>query len=162
MKIRPPIESVAAELESWALAAGWKTVAGLVAAEYHSNGGGDLLPIADSETGLRNVVQRLRRIFRGYDGPRYAHAAEELKSSVLFAMPTDRRARIESPGDPVRLAAVAAKEGIEAVNSVHLRAAPAIALKEINEAISAFMEMKSVIEPLCCPDAREVYRRSYA
>lgn len=162
MKISPPIESVAAELESWALAAGWKTVAGLVAAAYHSNGGGDLLPIADSETGLRNVVQRLRRIFRGYDGPRYAHTAEELINPVLSAMPTDRRARIELPGDPVRLAAVAAKEGIEAVNAVNLGAAPAAVIKEIEEAISAFVAIKSAVELLYCGDAHEVCRGSYA
>lgn len=162
MKITPTTEAVAAELEAWALVVGWKTVADHVAAVYHANGGGGLLPVADSENGLGNAGQRLRRIFRGYDGPRYSAIAEDLKTSVLAAMPVERRARIESPLDPVRLAAVAAKEGIEAINAVNLGAAPAVALKEIEEAISAFAEIKSAVELLCCGDTREVYGSSYA
>ncbi|MFP2239926.1 hypothetical protein ACLEX4_15535 [Pseudescherichia vulneris] len=163
MKISPPIDAVASELEAWALEDGWKAVGMAIADQYHADGGGgDILPAVDTGEGLRNAVQRVKRIFRGFDGPRYASLADELKPVALAVLPADRRARIESPRDPVLLATVAAKESIEAVNAVHLRAAPAIALKEINDAISAFMAMKSVIEPLCCPDAREVYRRSYA
>jgi hypothetical protein len=162
MKISPPIEVVAAELETWALVEGWKTVGLAVALQYHAAGGGAILPVTDTEKGLTNATQRVKRIFRGFDGPRYASQAEGLKSAVLAALPVERRARIESPGDPVLLAAIAAKEGIEAVNAMHLRASPNVALKEINEAISAFMAMKSVIEPLCRADAREVYRGRYA
>jgi hypothetical protein len=143
MKITPTTEAVAAELEAWALAAGWKTVAGLVAAAYHSNGGGELLPVADSETGLRNVVQRLRRIFRGYDGPRYSLAAEELKSSVLSALPAARRDEILKPDDPSRLATIAAQEGIEAVNAVHLRASPDVIMRETSQAIAALVAMRN-------------------
>lgn len=73
MKISPSLEAVAAELERWAASAGWKTVGGLVAGEYHANGCGELLAVADSETGLRNAAQKLKRVFRGYDGPRYAN-----------------------------------------------------------------------------------------
>lgn len=140
MKIRPPLNAIAAELEAWAATAGWKTVAGQVAAVYHSNGGGPLLPVPESETGLRNAVQRIRRIFRG-EG-RYAVMASELCPYVLAAMPTEMRARLESPGDPVVLAANAAKESVEAINAINLRAAPASAVKEIDEAIAAFMSLK--------------------
>lgn len=45
MKIRPTLNAIAAELEAWAMTAGWKTVAGQVAAVYHSNGGGPLLSV---------------------------------------------------------------------------------------------------------------------
>lgn len=162
MKISPPIEVVASELEAWALEDGWKAVGMAIADQYHAGGGGDILPAVDTGDGLRNAVQRIKRIFRGFDGPRYASLAGELKPVALSVLPAERRARIESPRDPALLATVAAKESIEAVNAVHLRAAPAVALKEINEAISAFMAIKSVIEPLCRADAREVYRGSYA
>lgn len=162
MKISPPIEVVASELEAWALEDGWKAVGMAIADQYHAGGGGDILPAVDTGDGLRNAVQRVKRIFRGFDGPRYASLAVELKPVALSVLPAERRARIESPRDPALLATVAAKESIEAVNAVHLRAAPAVALKEINEAISAFLAVKSVIEPLCHPDSREVYRGSYA
>lgn len=146
MKISPPIDAVATELELWALAAGWKTVGALVAGEYHARCGGQLLPVPDNSDGLRNAAQRLQRVFRGYDGPRYSWQAEALKPFVLAAMPAEMRVRLESPGNPILLAAVAAKEGIEAVNAVNLGAAPASALQEINEAIEAFAAMRSVVE----------------
>lgn len=142
MKISPPIEAVAAELELWASVAGWKTVAGLVADAYQDDGGGNLLPRADTPEGLRNAIQRVRRIFRGFDGPRYSWQAEALKQTVLTAMPSERRIRLELPGDPVLLAAMAAKEGIEAVNAVNLGAATACLLKECDEAIAAFTSLK--------------------
>lgn len=145
MKISPPIETVSAELEAWAAVAGWKTVAGLVASAHHQNGGAKLIPAADCEVGLRNAIQRIQRIFRGHGGPRYARQAEELKPVVLAAMPAEMRARLERPGDPVLLAALAAKEGIEAVNAVNLGAAPASVLKEIDDAISAFMNLKKSV-----------------
>ncbi len=162
MKISPPIEVIATELEAWALEDGWKTVGLAIADQYHASGGGGILPTTDTGKGLVNATQRVKRIFRGYDGPRYAPQAARLKNAALAALPAERRARIESPRDPVLLAAVAAREGIEAVNAVNLGAAPATALKEINDAISAFIAIKSAIELLCCTDAREVYRRSYA
>lgn len=140
MKIRPSLNDLAAELEAWALSAGWKTVASRVAELYHQSGGGQLLPVPDSDTGLRNAVQRLRRIYRG-EG-RYAVMATQLQPHVLAAMPTEMRARLESPGDPIVLAANAAKESVEAINAVHLRAAPHSAIKEIDEAIAAFLTLK--------------------
>lgn len=162
MKISPPIDSIASELEAWALVDGWKTVGLAIANHYHAAGGGDILPAVDTGDGLRNAVQRVKRIFRGGDGPKYAPLAEELKAAALAALPTDRRAKIEMPGDPALLATVAAKESIEAVNAVHLHAAPAVVLKEINEAITAFIAMRSVIEPLCSADSLKVYQGGYA
>ncbi|EAA2042153.1 hypothetical protein DSF28_19080 [Salmonella enterica subsp. enterica serovar Enteritidis] len=160
MKISPSLEAVAAELELWALAVGWKTVGALVAGEYHACGGGQLLPIPDNSDGLRNAVQRLQRVFRGFDGPRYSLEAEALKPFVLAAMPVETRVRLESPGDPVLLAALAAKEGIEAINAVNLGAAPASALKEINEAISAFTATRAAIERML--SGSDVCRSRYA
>lgn len=145
MKISPSVESVAAELELWASVAGWKTIAGLVAGEYHAINTGELLPVADSEAGLRNAAQKIKRIFRGSYGPKYAGQAETLKSVVLAAMPAEMRARLESPRNPVLLAALAAKEGIEAVNAVNLGAAPACQLKEIDEAIAALVTLKRAL-----------------
>lgn len=37
MKISPPVDAVAAELERWAAVAGWKTVVGLVAGAYYAS-----------------------------------------------------------------------------------------------------------------------------
>ncbi|WP_449567065.1 toxin YdaT family protein [Lelliottia nimipressuralis] len=159
MKISPPIEAVAAELEAWALVDGWKTVSSLVAGEYQQRCSGDVLPVPDTEAGLRNAVQRLKRIYRG--GGRYCDMATELLESVLAAMPAERRARLETPGDPVLLAAVAAKEGIEAVNAVNLGAGPAVALKEINEAIDAFAAIKRAVERRWLTDV-QTHRGSYA
>lgn len=159
MKISPPIESVAAELESWALVEGWKFVGLAVAEQYHAAGGGYILPITDTEKGLINATQRVKRIFRGFDGPRYAPQAEALKPAVLAVLPAERRARLESPGDPVLLAAVAAKEGIEAINAVNLGAAPASALKDLDDAIAAFAAIKTAIR---MREVGTVCRRSYA
>lgn len=162
MKISPPIDAVASELEAWAFKDGWKAVGKAIADQYHADGGGNILPAVDTSDGLRNAIQRVKRIFRGFDGPRYASLAVELKPVALSVLPAERRARIESPQDPALLATVAAKESIEAVNAVHLRAAPAIALKEINDAISAFVAIKSAIELNYGVESREVYRGSYA
>lgn len=145
MKISPQIDAVAAELESWASSVGWKTVANNVAASYHSICRGDLLPRVDNEAGLRNAVQRLRRIFRGYDGPRYASVAEDLKLAALAALPAERRVKLESPGDPSLLATIAAQEGIEAVNAVHLGAPPAVIMREVSEAIDALIAMRNSV-----------------
>ncbi len=162
MKISPPIEVVASELEAWALEDGWKAVGKAIADQYHADGGGDILPAVDTGDGLRNAVQRVKRIFRGFDGPRYAPQAEGLKAAALAALPTERRARIESPGDPILLAALAAKEGIEAVNAINLGAAPASALREINQAIEAFVATRRAVELVLHREAREAYRGGYA
>ncbi|XGI81157.1 toxin YdaT family protein [Enterobacter hormaechei] len=143
MKISPPIEVVAAELESWALVEGWKFVGLAVAEQYHAAGGGYILPITDTEKGLINATQRVKRIFRGFDGPRYAPQAEGLKPAALAALPAERRARLEAPDDPVLLAAVAVREGIEAVNAVHLRATPEVIVRETTQAIAALIAMRN-------------------
>lgn len=142
MKISPPIEAIASELERWALVDGWKTVGMAIAEQYHAAGGGDVLPDISTENSLINAIQRVKRIFRGFDGPRYSVQAEALKGAALAAMPAERRAFVESPGDPILLAAIAAKEGIEAINAVNLGATPARAIQEIDEAISALIELK--------------------
>ncbi|WP_342656822.1 hypothetical protein GKC68_10540 [Pantoea sp. RSPAM1] len=162
MKITPRIDAVAAELEDWAIQVGWKTVGLRVAEIYHANGGGKILPKTDTAKGLNNATQRVKRIFRGFDGPRYGPQAESLILIALAALPAERRAKLQTPDDPVFLAALAAKEGIQAVNAVHLGAAPDLVLQAINEAIAAFIAIKLAIERLLNTDNWEVYRGNYA
>lgn len=143
MKISPPIEALAAELEAWALEDGWKSVGLAIADQYHASGGGDILPTTDTGKGLVNATQRVKRIFRGYDGPRYASQAEGLKAAALTALPVARRAALELPGDPSFLATIAAQEGIDAVNAVHLRASPDVIVRETRQAIAALLAMQN-------------------
>lgn len=135
MKISPPIDAVAAEVDAWALRDGWKTVGTAIADQYHVSGGGDILPKTDTEKGLSNAIQRVKRIFRGYDGPRYAAMAEGLKAAALVAL--------ESPDDPAFRATVAAKDSIEAVNAVHRRASPDVIVRETAQAIAALVAMQN-------------------
>jgi hypothetical protein len=137
MKISPPIEVVAAELETWALVEGWKTVGLAIALQYHAAGGGAILPVTDTEKGLTNATQRVKRIFRGFDGPRYAPQAEGLKPAALAALPTERRARVLRPHSPEYLVAIATKEFVDAINAINLGAAPTEILREADQAISA-------------------------
>ena len=137
MKITQPLSAVSAELESWALSDGWKTVGLAVAEQYHSAGGGDILPEIVTGDGLRNAIQRVKRIFRGFSGPRYAPQAELLREAALAALPTERRARILRPNSPEYLVAVATKEFVSAINAINLGATPTEILREANEAISA-------------------------
>jgi len=136
-------KDVTQQLEEWAAEIGWKNVAALIA-EHHA----DFRKSARTVSGLHNVEQTIKRTFRGKT-VYYQRKASELMPYVMVALPVQRRYQLESPDDPVLLATFAAKESVEAVNAVLLRAAPAIALKELNEAISAFVAIKSVIEPLC-------------
>ncbi|NUL36603.1 toxin YdaT family protein [Kosakonia sacchari] len=142
MKLNPPVNAVAAALESRALEISWKSLGLAVAEAYHAAGGGSVLPALDSEEGLKNAVQRVKRIFRGCDSRRYAPLAESLLPAALAALPIEIRVSIESPGDPVLLAAQAARESIEAVSAVNLGATPGEMLKEINDAIEAFISLK--------------------
>lgn len=137
MKISPPIDAVANELEAWALEVGWKAVGIAVAEQYHAGGSGDILPAVDSGDGLRNVTQRVKRIFRGFDGPRYAPQAEALREAALAALPTERRARLLRPHSPAYLVAVATKKFVDAINAINLGAAPTEILREADEANSA-------------------------
>lgn len=141
-------KDVTQELEEWAAEIGWKNVAALIA-EHHA----DFRKSARTVSGLHNVEQTIKRVFRGKTAY-YHRKATELVPTILQALPAQRRYRLESPGDPVLLAALAAKESIEAINAVNLGAAPATALKEVNEAIHAFMAIKNLIEPLCLNDRR--------
>ncbi|MGC0795420.1 toxin YdaT family protein [Pantoea agglomerans] len=136
------------ELEDWAAEIGWKNVAALIA-EHHA----DFRKSACTVSGLHNVEQTIKRAFRGKTAY-YQRKASELMPYVLAALPVQRRYHLDSPDDPVLLATFAAKESVEAVNAIFLRAAPTIALRELNEAISAFKAIKSVIEPLCAAGAR--------
>lgn len=146
MKITPQISSISAALESRALSVGWKQISVEMAGKYHAGGGGNVLPVPNSEAAILNAIQRVKRIFRGHDGPKYYQQAEALREAALASLPIETRAGLERPGDPVYLAALAAKESIEAVNAVHLGASPSVVLKEINDAIAAFSNIRDAIE----------------
>lgn len=137
MKISPPISDVAKEVEAWAQEAGWKAVGLRVAELYHATSGGTALPAPDNQDGLDNAVQRVKRIFRGYDGPRYGLMAEELKEAALCALPADRRKKLVEPESPVLLATIATRECTEAINAIHLGATSGEIFKEAREAINA-------------------------
>lgn len=135
-------KEVAQELEEWAAEIGWKNVAAQIA-DHHA----DFQKSARTVLGLHNVEQTIKRAFRGKTAY-YQRKANELIPTILQALPAQRRYRLESPGDPVLLAALAAKESIEAINAVNLGARPAMALKEVDEAISAFNAIRRAIETL--------------
>jgi len=146
-------KDVTQELEEWAAEIGWKNVAALIA-EHHA----DFRKSASTVSGLHNVEQTIKRAFRGKTSY-YQRKAIELVPTILQALPAQRRYRLESPGDPVLLAALAAKESIEAINAVNLGATPAAALKEVDEAISAFNAIRRAIELLHCMEAGGSFQR---
>ena len=137
------VDGVATELEAWAAEITWKSAGVKVAEAYHRLGGGALLPAVDTENSIRNAAQRLRRIFRG-EG-QYRQMAVQLIPAVMFAMPVTRRAKLEQPDNPVRLATVAATESVEAVNAVHLGAPVQLIVREIDDAIAALQAMRSAV-----------------
>jgi len=99
MKITPTVEEVAAGVESWAREVGWKTVGVRFADEYQLRGGGDLIPPATDEQGIRNAKQRVKRIF-GLSGPRYVRMASELSDVAMDALPRRKRIELEEPKSP--------------------------------------------------------------
>lgn len=141
MKISPTIEVVAPAIEAWALSEGWKAVASPVSDEYHAAGGGPVLPLADSEYGLNNAAQRIKRIFRNYNGPRYRPMAEELIEPALRAMPAMRRSAVTAANDPSYLSASCLKEITEFLNAVNLGASTRELLKEGREARDALNKL---------------------
>lgn len=133
MKINncPDIQLVAKELESWAHEVGWKYVAASVA--HHRP---DFHESANSLSGLHNVIQTIRRAFRGKSGHYYEQAAD-LTPAVLAAMPPDRRARVIKPGSrELRLACVIKRfSGFASTALLD----PDGAEKEIDELINSLM-----------------------
>ncbi|AFJ47176.1 hypothetical protein [Shimwellia blattae] len=99
MKIRVTVDQVAVGVNDWALRTSWKTVSIAISEKYHETVGGELLPRPDSETGIRNAAQRVRRIF-GLGGNRYRQMASMLTDTALQAMPRDKRLELEEPDSP--------------------------------------------------------------
>lgn len=120
MKITPTIEQVASGIESWAQAEGWKTVAVRFADEYQQKVGGELIPPAVDEQGIRNATQRVKRIF-GLSGPRYVKMASSLSDIALDAMPKRRRMEIEEPDSPELLTAKAMESYSAAIAALTIR-----------------------------------------
>lgn len=99
MKINLSVEQIAASVDAWAQRESWKTVSVAIAEKYHEQGGGGLLPCPDSEQGIRNAIQRVRRIF-GLNGKRYHCMASSLADTALAAMPHRQRVELECPDAP--------------------------------------------------------------
>ncbi|EPJ9743121.1 toxin YdaT family protein [Klebsiella oxytoca] len=147
MKIIPSIDVIAPAIEAWALTEGWKAVASPVSDEYHATGGGPVLPLADSENGLNNAAQRVKRIFRNYNGPRYRPMADELIEPALRAMPAMRRAAVIAANDPGYLSASCLKEITEFLNAVNLGASTRELVKEGREAREALNKLYNSVIP---------------
>lgn len=120
MKITPTIEDIACEVEAWGFDSGWKNAAIKTSDEYHKHYTGDLLPATDSELGIRNASQRLRRIFRG-GGKQYREMALQLAPAALSAMPKMRSMKLTEPNSVRYLSAKVTNQFGDAISSVMVR-----------------------------------------
>lgn len=145
MKITPTIEQVASCVESWAQAEGWKVVSVRFADEYQKNGGGDLIPPADDEHGIRNATQRVKRIF-GLGGPRYIKMASSLANVALNAMPKRRRLELEDPDSPGLATAKAIESYGAAMSALAIRCPTAVT--KLNKAIDHLQALIPIAELL--------------
>lgn len=145
MQITPSIDAVATAVNQWAASEGWQTVGLDIAAQYHYEGGGSLLPDPDSDQD--NARQRVRRIFQNCDGPRYSAMAAELTGPALRAMPVLRSAAVSMPDAPQYLSALALKEITEFLNAVNLGAPDRELCKEGREAREAFNRLFNTVIP---------------
>lgn len=95
----------------------------------------------------RAINNNRQKIFRWLRGETTAarRKTQVLASVMKAVLPAERRARLKSPGDPVLLATLAAKEGVEAINAVHLHFAPEITIQEIDEAIAALVATRGAV-----------------
>lgn len=143
MKITPTIEQVASGVESWALSDGWKAVGSRVADEYHRQGGGGLIPRADSEQGIKNARQRVKRIF-GLGGPRYVKMASALSDVALNAMPKRRRMELEEPDSPALAMAKAMEACGAAMAAITIRCPSAFT--KLNSAMNSLQALIPVAE----------------
>ncbi|ONG13874.1 hypothetical protein BWR13_11745 [Escherichia coli] len=102
---------------------------------------------ADGNMDWRAINNNRQKIFRWLRGETTAarRKTQVLASVMKAVLPAERRARLESPGDPVLLATLAAKEGVEAINAVHLHFAPELTIQEIDEAIAALVATRGAV-----------------
>ncbi|MCX8984826.1 hypothetical protein [Citrobacter portucalensis] len=137
MEITPSVKGVAIAVQQWALSDGWTPVGVAISERYHYEGGGDLLPATDTQYGLNNAPQRVKRVYQGYEGPRYSHMATELMGPALRAMPVMRSSAVTRPDDLLYLLMVGVKELQDLVAVVSLRGSRREVLKERREADGA-------------------------
>ena len=145
MKIMPTVEQIAAGVESWAHQVGWKMVGVRLADEYQRRGGGNLIPPANDEQGIRNAQQRVKRIFR-LGGPRYMQMAKELADVALHAIPVRKRMELEEPDSP-ELAKAKVMESFGAAMSALTVSCPTAAAK-LNRLIDELQALIPVAELL--------------
>jgi len=130
---------IAREIESYVTETSWKSVALAVA-----RGRSDFQESAATARDLHNIEQQIKRALRG-NSDYYRRQFEQLAPELVAILPAERRARLADPHNPMLLATVAAREGIQAVNAVHLRAPADVIETKINQAIAAFAAMKMAV-----------------
>lgn len=127
------------EIENYVTETSWKYVALAVA-----RGRSDFQESAATARDLHNIEQQIKRAIRG-NTDYYRRQFELLAPELVAILPVERRARLADPDNPMLLATVAAREGIQAVNAVHLRAPADVIESKINLAIAAFAAMKMAV-----------------
>ncbi|MEN2735999.1 toxin YdaT family protein [Escherichia coli] len=103
---------------TWAARAGQELVTIEICRAWFSQGRNDELRLhefedADGNVDWRAINNNRQKIFRWLRGETTAarRKTQVLASVMKAVLPAERRARLESPGDPVLLATLAAKEG---------------------------------------------------
>ncbi|MBV4366259.1 toxin YdaT family protein [Erwinia phyllosphaerae] len=141
MKISREAEAgrIAREIESWASEIGWKRVA-LSVAERRS----DFRESAATARDLHNIEQQIKRALRG-ETDYYRRQAAEMAPALVAALPAERRVRLVDPDNPALLATVAARDGIQAINAVHLKAPASVIEQEVDRAIAALKAVKQAV-----------------
>lgn len=140
MKINE-IQTLAIELEEWALKdgkkGGWKKITPLITAHHY----GDLLESLDCKLStteytrrLLNNTQIIQRAFR-INTPNYHRQAAELAPAIRAAID----AELAAQRNAVYLAAIANRECVEATNAVLTGKPAAVIRKEAAEAIQALL-----------------------
>lgn len=145
-------EELQKEILTWAARAGQELVTIEICRAWFSQGRNDELRLhefedADGNVDWRAINNNRQKIFRWLRGETTAarRKTQVLASVMKAVLPAERRARLESPGDPVLLATLAAKEGVEAINAVHLHFAPELTIQEIDEAIVALVATRGAV-----------------
>lgn len=111
-------EELQKEILTWAARAGQELVTIEICRAWFSQGRNDELRLhefedADGNVDWRAINNNRQKIFRWLRGETTAarRKTQVLASVMKAVLPAERRARLESPGDPVLLATLAAKEG---------------------------------------------------
>ncbi|WP_058912842.1 hypothetical protein [Entomohabitans teleogrylli] len=146
MKITPTVEQIADVIQQRAQRFGWKSVGVDMAAKYQEKRGGDLLPAPDTEDGIRNAVQRVRRIWQGLSGCNYRAMAEDLRDVALETIPTRQRMELEQPDAPeLSMARVMEAYG-QTMSAITVRCPSA--MSQLNKLIESLQALYPIVEQM--------------